>query len=63
MPLSDAQKAANERYRKANVTQKTIRFYPTEADVLEWAMSQPNFAGNVKSLIRQDMERGGESRF
>ena len=56
MPLSDAQKAANERYRKANVTQKTIRFYPTEADILEWAMSQPNFAGYVKGLIRQDMD-------
>lgn len=56
MPVSDAQKAANERYRKANVVQKTIRFYPSESDVLEWAMSQPNFAGYVKDLIRADME-------
>ena len=56
MPVSDAQKAANERYRKANVVQKTIRFYPSESDVLKWAMSQPNFAGYVKDLIRADME-------
>ena len=56
MPVSDAQRAANERYRKANVTQKTIRFYPSEADVLAWAMEQPNFAGYVKGLIRKDME-------
>ena len=56
MPVSDAQKAANERYRKANVTQKTIRFYPAEADILAWAMEQPNFAGYVKGLIRADME-------
>lgn len=56
MPVSDAQKAANERYRKANVTQKTIRFYPSEDDILAWAMQQPNFAGYVKDLIRADME-------
>lgn len=56
MALTEAQKKANERYRKANVTQKTIRFYPAEADVLAWAMQQPNFAGYVKDLIRADME-------
>ena len=56
MPMTDAQKAANERYRKANVTQKTIRFYPAEADILAWAQEQPNFAGYVKDLIRADME-------
>lgn len=62
MPVSDAQKAANERYRRANVTQKTIRFYPAEDDILAWAMEQPNFAGYVKNLIRADMEarRGGD---
>jgi hypothetical protein len=56
MPVSEAQKAANERYRKANVTQKTIRFYPSEAEELAWAMDQGNFAGYVKGLIRADME-------
>lgn len=56
MPVSEAQKAANERYRRANVTQKTIRFYPSEAEELAWAMGQGNFAGYVKRLIRADME-------
>ena len=56
MPYTEAQKEANERYRRANVTQKTIRFYPTESDILDWAGSQPNFAGYVKRLIREDME-------
>ena len=56
MAYTKAQKEANERYRKANVTQKTIRFYPTEADILAWAMQQPNFSGYVKGLIRADME-------
>ena len=56
MAVSDAQKAANERYRRANVQQRTVRFYPAEADIFEWAMAQPNFAGYVKALIRADME-------
>lgn len=61
MPYTDAQREANERYRRANVTQKTVRFYPAEADILAWAMEQPNFAGYVKELIRADMEaRGGK---
>lgn len=56
MSVTDAQKAANERYRKGNVTQKTIRFYRSEDDILAWAMKQPDFAGYVKDLIRADME-------
>ena len=56
MAVSDAQKRANERYRKASVRQATIRFYPSEADIWEWLQSQPNKAGYVKELIRCDME-------
>lgn len=56
MPRTEAQKRANRRYQKMSVTQKTIRFYPTEADILAWANEQPNFAGYVKQLIRVDME-------
>ena len=62
MALTEAQKRANERYRRASVTQKTIRFYPTEADILAWASEQPNFAGYVKGLIRADMEARDSAR-
>lgn len=48
MAYTKAQKEANKRYRKANVTQKTMRFYPAEVDILAWAMEQPNFAGYVR---------------
>ena len=30
---------------------------PGDADVLAWLEAQPNKAGYVKSLIREDMER------
>ena len=56
MAVSDAQRRANERYRKESVRQVTVRFYPTEADVWEWLQAKPNKAGYVKELIRRDME-------
>lgn len=56
MAVSDAQRRANERYRKESVRQATVRFYPTEADIWEWLQAQPNKAGYVKELIRRDME-------
>ena len=56
MAVSDAQKRALEKYRKEKVKQITIRFYPAEMDVYEWVKSQPNVAGYLKSLARDDME-------
>lgn len=56
MSVSDAQKRANERYRKQSVKQATVRFYPAESDLWDWLQSQPNKAGYVKELIRRDME-------
>ena len=56
MAVSDAQRRANERYRKESVRQATVRFYPTEADIWAWLQAQPNKAGYVKELIRRDME-------
>lgn len=56
MAVSDAQRRANERYRKESVRQVTVRFYPTEADIWERLRSQPNRSGYVKELIRRDME-------
>ncbi len=59
MAVSDAQKRANERYRKASVRQATVRFYPSESDLWEWLQSQQNKAGYLKELIRRDMESRG----
>ena len=56
MAVSDAQRRANERYRKESVRQATVRFYPTEANLWEWLQAQPNKAGYMKGLIRRDME-------
>lgn len=59
MPLTDAQRRAKARYERRSVKHKTVCFYPTERDVLEWcdANGEP-FATYVKRLIREDMERG-----
>lgn len=57
MAVSDAQRRASEKYRRESVRQTTTRFYPAEADLWEWLNAQPNKAGYVKRLIREDMER------
>lgn len=59
MALSDAQKRANEKYRKENVKQTTVRFYPSEADLWSYLDKQENKAGYIKRLIAEDMARSG----
>lgn len=57
MPVSDAQKRASAKYNREKVTQKVVRFYPADADILMHAERQGAFATYVKRLIREDMER------
>ena len=57
MALTDAQKRAQEAYRKKSVKQVAVRFYPAESDLWEWLSGMENKAGYVKDLIRADMER------
>ena len=54
--VSDAQKRANEKYRKENVKQIAVRFYPGEHDIYEYLKSKNNVSGYVKQLIRNNME-------
>ena len=55
--VSEAQKRASQRYFKAKVTQKVLRFSPREQDILEHLEKQPNMSGYIKDLIRKDMQR------
>lgn len=61
MPVSDAQRRANERYRRESVRQVSVRFYPSDSDVWDWLQSQPNKQSYIRGLIREDMERGREA--
>ena len=54
MPVSEAQKRANAKYRK-KMRQVTIRFSPNEMDLYDYIKTQPNVAGYIKELIRNDM--------
>ena len=56
MAVSDAQKRANEAYRRKSAKQTTLRFYPAEAELWEHLCEQENKAGYLKDLIRKDME-------
>lgn len=59
MALTDAQRRAQESYRKRSVKQVAVRFYPAEEDLWAWLSAQDNKAGYVKALIRADMEAHG----
>lgn len=58
---SDAQKRANEKYKKESVVRKVVQFYPTDSDLLAWVESRGNVQGYIKQLIREDMERNHEA--
>jgi hypothetical protein len=58
MPLTEAQKRAQENYRKKSVKQAIVKFYPAERELWEWLQAQENRAGYIKELIRGDMEGG-----
>ncbi|WP_293814620.1 hypothetical protein [uncultured Parolsenella sp.] len=61
MALTDAQRRAQEAYRKRSVKQVAVRFYPAEDDLWTWLSARENKAGYIKALIRADMEaRRGE---
>ena len=62
MALTEAQRRAQENYRKKSVKQAIVKFYPADADIWEWLQAQENRAGYVKSLIREDMERKAAER-
>lgn len=54
---TDAQKRASAKYDKANMVQRVVRFSPHERDLLAHLDAQPNKAGYIKQLIREDMDR------
>lgn len=55
--VTEAQKRASEKYRKKNVKQLSVRFFPADMALYEHAKAQPNTMGYIKRLIREDMER------
>lgn len=57
MAVSDAKKRANAKWTKANMTRREVAFSPNEQDILEHLDAQPNKAGYIKQLIREDMQK------
>lgn len=53
---TEAQKRAKAKYDASNVTRKMLRFYPKDADLLEWLEQQPSQNRYVLDLIRKDKE-------
>lgn len=56
MPQSESRSRAVNEYRKRSVRSFNLRFYPADADLLEWFESRPEKARYLRELIRRDME-------
>lgn len=56
--VSEAQRKATNNYRKKNVKQIILRFYPGERDqeLYEWIKSQDNVTAYLKELVEKDMK-------
>lgn len=58
---TEAQKARDERWQKANVSRIFIKLYKnTDADMIKFLEGVENKQGYIKQLIREDMKRKGE---
>ena len=54
--MADARSKATEKYRKANVKSFNVKFFPSDAEVLEYFQGKENRNQYIKDLIRKDME-------
>ena len=45
--VRESQKQATERYRKKNVTTFTVKFFPADAEILEYFQGKENSFGAV----------------
>lgn len=58
MPVSEAQKRANAKYRREKMKQVAVRFSPNEMEMYEHIKSRPEgIAPYIKRLVREDMAR------
>ena len=58
MAQSEAKKASTQKYKTDKCKTLTIRFYPTDMELLDYVKSKENTAKFIKDCIREDMERG-----
>lgn len=53
---TEAQKRANAKYDKENTIQKMIKLNKnTDADIIQYLNTLPNFQGEIKRLIRREI--------
>lgn len=55
--VSDAQKRAKAKYDAENVKRVVVKFYPSEADMLQWMEDGGRKGAWIKSLIKAEFEK------
>jgi hypothetical protein len=60
MAMTEAQKRAQERFRKARTTQVNLKLHKEiDADIIARLEEEPSKIGYIKQLIRADIARRG----
>lgn len=54
---TEAQRAAEARYKRKSVRQFNVPLFPGDKDIAEWLDAQPRKAEYIRKLIREDMRR------
>lgn len=62
MPVSEAQKRANKRYRKRAVKSTLLAFYPKDYDLWDYLCTKESKAGYMKELLRRDFEQNKKDK-
>ena len=60
MAKTESQRTADSNYRKNNTKRITLRFFPKDMDVYEYAVSQESTQQYIRDLIRADMASNNE---
>lgn len=57
MERSEAQKRADQKYKKEKAKRQYIEFYGTDAELWEHLQKQPQKQTYLKNLIREDIKK------
>lgn len=57
MAETEAQRRATEKYKKKNVRQVNVAFFPADADLYEWMTENGHRGAWLKELARREYEK------
>lgn len=57
----ESQKRAELKYQKEKTKTLTVRFFPSDMELLDYIKSHDNATKYIKDLVREERERSGQA--